>query len=143
MTIAQMKSENLYKRYLVILVDRQKGKFFTIYAGTFEGQGEDVFDDVHQKVKNDNGRQGKVPRHIRDQMLKHLEKVGEKAMDYLVALRIKQLDGVFIGTHKELFSDVKDSLPSKLRHKILGKFVSTTDRPVGDVTNDVISHFNL
>lgn len=139
-----MKEENLKKRYLVILADRKKTRFFTIFLGDFENQGEElVAEDVPQKVKAEGYRPGKIQRHIKDHLRKHLKNVGDKAMDYLIANRINQLDGIFIGTHQELFSEIKDNLPRKLKHKVSGEFVTDVNKPLAEVTAEVISKFKL
>jgi hypothetical protein len=141
-----MKEGNIEKRYLVIMVDRRWGRFFTIYLGDYDNQSEELIDDhddVPQKVKNDNGRWGKVERHIRDHLKQHLKKVCDRAMKYLISRNIKGLDGVFIGGHKELFPDIKNCLPSLLQHKIIGQFVADVDAPMSELTAEIIKTFGL
>jgi peptide subunit release factor 1 (eRF1) len=142
--VPQVKKENFRKRYLVILADRQKGRFFTIYLGTFEDSGEEFVDeDVPQRVKNDNARWGVVERHIRDHLLHHFKHVGASVMRYLINRNIRQLDGVFIGSHKEYIHQIKEYLPSRLKQKVIGEFVSNVDVPAGDLTSEIINKFNL
>lgn len=139
-----MKKENLKKRYLVILADRKKRRFFTIFLGNFENfSEEEVLEDVPQKIKNVDSRQGIIERHIEGHLKYHLKKVGEDALQYLIKNRIKQVDGIFIGTHKELFSEIKNSLPKKLEDKVLGEFVMEPNAALGDITNKIISKFKL
>lgn len=139
-----MKEGNLRKRYLVILADRERSRFFTIYLGNFESQSQEIISkDVPQKVKAVSGRAGKIERHIRDHLLKHLKIVGHQVLRYLVDNRIRQLDGIFIGTHRELFSDVVDNLPSKLRRKVKGRFVIADQVSVGEIIEKVITKFKL
>lgn len=121
-------------RYLVVLADRQNGKFFTIYGNSFEDLGEEILDrDVPQKIKNE-GRPGKISRHIRDHLYKHLKHVGKSALDYLIRKRIKGINGVIIGGHKELLKDIEKFLPARLRNKIVGHFIADTDLSIGDLT---------
>lgn len=144
MNIPKVKDENFRKRYLVILADRKKAKFFTIYLGDFEDLGEEIIkDDVPQKVKAEDHRPGKISRHIRDHLIKHLKYIGDQALEYLIKRKIRQIDGVFIGTHKELFSDIKNNLPSRLKRKVIGKFVTEPDEPLGDTTSEIILKFKL
>lgn len=139
-----MQEKNLRKRYLVILADRKKAKFFTIFLGDFEEAGEEiVVDDVPQKVKAEGYRPGKIQRHIKDHLMHHLKKVGEQALQYLIKKRIEQLDGIFIGTHKELFADLKGYLPPRLKHKVLGEFSMEPNSDLGKITTEVISKFKL
>ncbi len=128
----------------MILADREKVRFFTIYLGHFEGEVEEIdIEDVPQKVKSEGYRPGKVQRHIADHLKHHLKNVGKEAWQYVVKKRIKQLDGVFLGTHKSLFGDLKNNLPAKLKHKVLGEFVMEPNNAVGDIANTIISKFNL
>ncbi len=122
------------KRYLVVLADRQRGKFFTIFDGNFEDTAEEIFDDVPQKVKAEHTRPSKIQAHIRDHLHQHLKRVGEGAMDFLVKNRIKQLDGVIIGSHKELFGQIEKFLPERLQKKVIGKFVADFHLSTGDIT---------
>lgn len=142
--VPKVKEENFYKRFLVILADRKKARIFTIYLGDFEDLGEEIVaDDVPQKVRKEGFRPGKIARHIRDHLTKHLQYIGNKALEYLIRRRIRQLDGIFIGTHKELFSKVKNCLPKRLKEKVLGEFSMEPNSALGDITLQVISKFNL
>lgn len=145
MRFPKVKEENLYKRYLVILADRRKARIFTIYLGDFEDLGEEIItsDDVPQKVKREGFRPGKIARHIRDHLTRHLQYIGSRALEYLIKKGIRQLDGIFIGTHKELFSKVKNCLPKRLKEKVLGEFSMEPNSALGDITLQVISKFNL
>lgn len=144
MKIPKVKEENFYKRYLVILADRKKARVFTIYLGDFEDQGEEIFAlEVPQKVKSEGFSPGGVSRHIKDHLCRHLKEIGQKSWEYLVNRKIKHLDGVFIGSHKELFSEIKNHLPAKLKNKVLGQFIMEPKSAVGDVTLEVISKFYL
>lgn len=139
-----MKEENLKKRYLVILADRKKTRFFTIYLGRFEDKGQEIDrEDVPQMIKTEGYRPGKIQKHIDEHLRRHLKNVGAQAMEYLIARKIRQLDGVFIGTHKSLFGDLQKSLPPKLKHKFLGEFVIEPNAALGDITDKVISKFKL
>lgn len=139
-----MKQENLRKRFLVILADRKRARFFTIFLGSFEDSGEELApEEVPQKIKAEGFRPGKISRHIREHLFSHLKNVGQKALEFLIKKRIYQLDGVFIGTHKELFSAVKNHLPVKLKQKVVGEFTIKPNNALGDITSKIITQFNL
>lgn len=126
------------------MADRKKARVFTIYLGRFEGPGEEFdAEDVPQNIKAVDGRRGKIERHIETHLKKHLQSVGKKVMDYLIRNKVKQVDGVFIGTHKELYADTKNNLPKKLQDKVLGEFVMEPNAVIGDITTLVISRFKL
>lgn len=129
---------------MVILADRKKARFFTIFMGSFEGESEEIpLENVPQKIKAEGFRPGKISRHIREHLLGHLKNVGQKAWEFLVRRKIRQLDGVFIGTHKELFSTLKNHLPTRLKQKVLGEFVIKPNAALGDITTRIITQFNL
>lgn len=144
MKVPKVKEENFYKRYLVILADRKKARVFTIYLGDFEDTGEviEAF-DVPQKVKAEGFSTGRINRHIKDHLCRHLKEIGSKTWEYLIKRRIKRLDGIFIGSHRELFSEVQKHLPAKLQRKILGRFSMEPNNALGDITLAVISKFKL
>lgn len=128
-----------FKRYLVILADRQKGRFFTIFMNTFEDQGEKMKDeDVPQKVKAEGFRVAKIGRHIKDHLYRHLKHVCKSALNYLISKRIKQIDGVVLCSHEELFPYLRKFLPSKLRDKVILEIVSKVNVPIGDLTNKIV-----
>jgi peptide subunit release factor 1 (eRF1) len=122
------------KRFLVVLADRHRGKYFTVSMDTFEDQGEEIIDNVRQNVRADTGH---THRHIREQLTKHLKHVGEKAREYLAKRNIKNLEGVIIGGHQELLNHIKDCLPSELRRNVIAEFKTELTLPVGDMTEKV------
>lgn len=127
------------KRYLVILADRHKGRFFTIFMNTFENQGEEIADDVPQNVKKEHTRPGKVQQHIHEHLLKHLKHVGEKALDFLIRRRIKEIDGVIICGHQELLSTIRNCLPARLKDRVVAEIVSQIDVPIGELTKTIVN----
>lgn len=128
----------------MILADRKKARIFTIFLGVFEDKGEEMtVEDVPQKVKAEGYRPGHIARHIRDHLLKHLQNIGEESLNYLIKNRIKQIDGIFLGTHKELFLDLKNSLPKKLQKKVIGQFILEPNSAIGDITQKIITEFKL
>lgn len=144
MKVPKVKEKNFYKRYLVILADRKKARIFTIYLGDFEDKGEEIFaPDVPQRIKAEGFSPGKISRHIHEHLCRHLKEIGKKSWEYVIKRRIKQLDGVFIGTHKELLSEVRNHLPGKLQSKVLGEFVMEPNKALGNITIEIISKFNL
>ncbi len=124
-------------RYLVILADRQKAKFFTIFMGSFEGEVEQLFDEVPQKVKAEHTRTGKVQRHINEHLHQHLKHVGQKANDFLIKRKIKNLTGVVIGSHQELMHSIEKYLPKRLQDKVIEEFVLDLDQPLSDITEKI------
>jgi peptide subunit release factor 1 (eRF1) len=136
------------KRYLVVVADRQNGKFFTLYKGMLEDEGEEIYDrDVPQKVKAEHTRPGKVQNHIQEHLHKHLKHVGESAYEF-VRKNQTDIDGVIVGGHDEMHSTVIKYLPKELAKIVVGKFKADTDMPVDELTkraletvkNDAVHH---
>lgn len=128
------------QRYLVIVSDRKKGKYFTLLGDKIEDKGEVVLDeDVPQKVKAEFTRPGKVDRHIRDHLYHHLRHVGKRAWAYILKKHIRHLSGVIVGSHKELINKTKEFLPVQLKNKVIGEFIASVDFSHDELTNRVIS----
>lgn len=112
-----------YRRYLVILADREKARFFTLHMGQLEYQGNVYDPSVPQKVKRRGAAElsGKIDSHIQDHLRRHLLYIGQQVDNFT---KNKQINGVIIGGHKELLRNMKDALPKHLQTKTLGEFVS-------------------
>lgn len=123
-------NERQPRRYLVILADRQKGRFFTLFRHSLEDQGKAIFDEVPQKVKAEGTRVGKMARHIQDHLYQHLKNVSTKAKYYLIKRRPDTISGVIIGGHQEMLNQIKRTLPSSLRSKVTGQFIADLNQPL-------------
>lgn len=125
-----------YRKYLVLLVDREKARFFTVHLGEIE-EHKDIFNgSVPQKVKAkkiDWGRDDKIPRHIEDDLHKHLKMVAEKTKDFA---KRKDIRFIIIGSHKELLPKVKRVLPYPLNKMVAGEFVTELNIPL----NKILAH---
>lgn len=140
----------LHQRYLIILADRQKAKFLTLFSNSIEDQGE-VFDNsVPQKVKANEegfyGRSDKIARHIQDHLHQHLKLIAQRAGMFL---HNRPIAGVIIGGHKELLHNIKNHLPKQLQEKIIGEFISELNISINEISvkskkviKQVNSHLN-
>lgn len=128
-----MDNRKTHNRYLVIVADRMQGRFFTIFLGDFENMGKFVKNNVWEKTKTNNGRQGKVDRHIRDHFYKHLKHIGKEA-DNFIKTDFLGINGVIVGGHKDELSDIKKSLPGHLKKIIVGEFIAKPDISLGELT---------
>jgi peptide subunit release factor 1 (eRF1) len=124
-----MFEPNQIKRYFVVVVGRQKGRFFTIHNSSIETIGEEVIDDVHQKIKSEGSKAGKIDNEIRGQLHHHLKNVGNKTQ-YFLNKHKKHIDGVIVGGHKELIHEIEKYLPTQLKRSVIGEFVTDVDLPV-------------
>ncbi len=131
------------KRILVIAADRKNGRIFTIFLGNFEDEGRVIKDSVvPQKIKDDNARQGKVDRHVRNHLHKHLRLVIDEAEKYVSKNKLL-INAVVIGGHKELLSEIRSCLPPHLKRIVAGELVCEPDAPLGEITEKVKQNFQL
>lgn len=128
-TIKAMKN----KAYMVLLVDRQKAKMFTLTDGAVERVEELKKDHVPQKVKHGDDAwdaQDKIFRHIENHLHRHLTIVAQKASLYITKNNIA---GIIIGSHKPLFSKIEKHLLYPLSRKIKGRFVTELKAPFNEI----------
>lgn len=123
-----------YQKYLVLLVDLEKARIFTVHLGKIE-EHLDVFDfgEVPQRVKAkkiDYGRDDKIFRHIEDHLFRHLEKVTDAAQEFA---KSKEIHFVIIGGHREVLSKIKKHLKYPLNKMVLGEFVTELNIPLNQV----------
>lgn len=121
------------KRFLIIIADRQVGRYFTTYGDMHENDEEIIESDVPQKVKAHGFRVGKIDRHIRDHLYRHLKHVGLRAFEY-VRFEMWKIDGVIVGGHNEMHSTIINCLPSELAKNVVGTFVADTDMTLDELT---------
>lgn len=115
-----------YKRYLVILADRERTRLYTLYLGAIEDKEDFRKDDVHQKVKAQGSPEleKNIDSHIRDELQKHFDFVADKVKEFVER---KPLAGVVVGGHQTSLHDLENHLPKQIRQKIIGTFTADTD----------------
>lgn len=128
------KELHIFDRFLVILADREKAKFFTLYSGELEDQIEFKDKDVPQKVNGRNlgSRTGKTDRHIQEHLNQHFKIIAEKVNEFSYH---KPINGVVVGGHKELIHRFEEHLPKHLRDKIIGEFTAEPDMNMNELLN--------
>lgn len=124
---------DIFKRYLVIVAYKTKGRFFTIHLGNFEDQGEEIVDSlVVKRIKAQNG--SKFGRYMNEYLYQHMKHVVREAQAYLEKKHIKQVDGVIVGGHREHLNRIKEFLPKSLQLKLVGEFIAEPDLSIGELT---------
>lgn len=121
------------KTYMVLLVDRQKAKMFTLIDGSVERVEEIKDGHVPQKVKHGDDTwdaQNKIFRHIEDHLHRHLTLVSQKAA---IFAKENHIAVIIIGSHKPLFSKIEKHLPYPLSQKVKGTFVTELKAPFNEV----------
>lgn len=114
-----------YYRYLVVLADRAKARFFTLYRGKIEDEKTIKDPSVPQKVRANEeryyGRSDKIARHIEDHLHKHMQLIAEKIKEFV---KDKPINGVIIGGHTTLIHKTEQYLPNGLKKKVIAHFIS-------------------
>jgi hypothetical protein len=135
-----------YQRYLVVLADKKKAKFFTLYLGTLEDQAELTDDAVPQQVKGRNTDSrfapDKIDRRIKEHMRQHFTHISQKLAEFVEK---KPLSGVVMGGHKEIIHTLEKHLPKELQEKIVGEFAAEPDVPINeavDKSREILQNLN-
>lgn len=131
------------KKYLVLLVDREKARLFTVHLGKIEEQRNFFNDQVPQMVKAkkiDYGREDKIFRHIEEHLHRHLQLVAQVVHEFSKGKNIKFL---IIGSHEELLPKIRENLLYPQNKMVIGEFVTEIDIPENDLLSEVITKFHI
>ncbi len=124
---------NKYKKYLVLLVDREKARLFTVHFGKIE-EHTDIFNGiVPQRVKAkkvDFTRDDKIFRHIENHLHRHLQLLAQKTTEFA---KNKNIQFILIGGHPEILEKIKKHLLYPLNKKVIGKFVTELNIPINTI----------
>ena len=115
-----------YPRYVVVVLERDKARFFSIFLGEIEEISEILLDDVPQRINAARAewkglRETKIQGHIRDHLHRHLKRVAGETEDYF---RYKKngCSHLVIGAHRELVEKFTKILGAKSREKLVGSY---------------------
>lgn len=126
----------LHQGYLVLLVDREKARMFTVDMGQI-AEHLDVFDcHVPQEVKaikSDFNRDNIIFRHIEDHLHQHLVLVAQAVKGFAKG---KTFRFILLGGHRETLPKVIHHLPPELQRLVLGTFDTELNIP----RNDILLH---
>ena len=129
-----IKSQNKYSRYLVLMVDREKARMFTVEQGEILEHEDFKKGYVPQRKKmtgHDNNTDSlTMLRRTENYLDKHIDRVSQEVAKFVKA---KDLDFIIIGGHQQLFNRVINSLPADFQSKIAGTFVSELNVPLNDI----------
>ena len=124
-----------YSMYLVLLVDREKARMFTVEQGEMVDHSEFLGSYVPQLSKS-TGRDSAVGksdinfRHNESLLSRHIAKIAQAVAAFT---KTKDVHFVIIGGHSEIFKRVAASLPESLRSKIADTFVTEVNIPLNEL----------
>jgi hypothetical protein len=127
-----------YSMYLVLLVDREKVRMFTVAQGEMVDCSEYTDDSVPPVTRATGRGRGDARsdidvRHNELLLGKHIEKIAHKVAIFTENQNIRF---VILGGHSEMFKRVAESLPIALRNKVLDKFVTDINIPLNDILRE-------
>ena len=123
----------IYKAYLVLLVDREKARMFTVHFGKIEEQKEIFNGKVPQNVKHGDNTwdsQDKIFRHIEDHLSRHLKLIANAAESFV---KNNNVSFILLGGHKEMFPKIKRHLLYPLNKMVAGEFVTELNISLNEV----------
>lgn len=128
-----IQAQEDYKKYLVLLVDREKARLFTVHLGNIEEHREISNSIVPQRVRQINKawmRQDKIFRHIEDHLHRHFELIFNWTCEFV---KKNNVGFIIIGTHEELLPRIKKQLPKMLSKLVVGFFTTEVNVPLNKV----------
>ncbi len=129
-----------YPKFLAVLVDQQRGRFFEIEQGEPIDRA-DFRDEVPNKVR-EGGWYGyeehHIERHVDDHIHQHLKKVSQKAFYMLKKYDFKWL--ILLGTPENLVS-FKKTLHAYLKRKLIAEIPVELSRMADDKVFEYVFNF--
>jgi len=123
-----------YSMYLVLLVDREKVRMFTVEQGELVDHSDYVGGYVphHAKTTGQEPNQAgdTIFRHNETLLTRHIALVAKAVAEFTKA---KDVHFIIIGGHAEIFKKVAASLPPRLRSKIVDSFVTEINIPLNEI----------
>jgi len=123
-----------YSKYLVLLVDREKVRMFTVEQGELVDHSDYVGGYVPHHAKSTGrepiGGDDAVFRHNETLLKRHIALVAKAVVEFTKA---QDVHFVIIGGHSEIFKKVVAALPMWLRSKIVNSFVTEINIPLNEI----------
>jgi hypothetical protein len=123
-----------YSMYLVLLVDREKVRMFTVEQGELVDHSDYVGGYVPHHAKSTGrepiGGDDAVFRHNETLLKRHVALVAKTVVEFT---KTQDVHFVIIGGHSEIFKKVAASLPVSIRNKIVNSFVTEINIPLNEI----------
>lgn len=122
-----------YPRYGVVVVDKEKARYFVSHLGELVEYGE-TLDAVPRKHKQGGWSQANFQRHHEAHVLWHLKGVVEKLQRYQSSVGF---DRLVVGAKEELAAELVRLLPRALSGILAGTFSIASSAPSAKVQKEV------
>jgi peptide subunit release factor 1 (eRF1) len=127
-----------YERYGVVLMDKEKARFFTVYMGEIQ-EHEAVFDEVPRRTVTTSmdrlWSQKNLQRHHDAHVHWHAVHVAERLRELVDRYRF---DRLIIGGTVEAVGELMRVLPKRLSERVAGTISLPVTAPTQDVLAEVI-----
>ena len=135
--IAPLQKElKIHNRYLVVLADREKAKFFMIRSGIIEAQDEVHDNSVPQNVKSNEenyyGRSDKIFRHIQDHLNRHFDVIASRLTTFV---KNRPINSVIVGGHSQMIHKTEEYLPRNLQKRVVAEFITGLNDSMKSITD--------
>jgi peptide subunit release factor 1 (eRF1) len=111
------------RRTCIALIDRERARFFDFFLGHAEERTA-VLDQIPRRVRSDGYagyEAGRRERHVENEAMHHFKSVLEQLKAQAVA---GAFDLLLIGCHNENWPEIEKRLPTELRQRLAGHFVT-------------------
>ena len=130
-----VESLQTHSKYLVLLVDREKARMFSVEQGEIVDRSQFIEGFVPPRVKS-TGRDGILNQsdtnfRRNENLLKQHIDIAAKAVAKFTSAN--DINFVIIGGHAEMFKKVADSLPANLKSKVVAGFITEVNIPLNDI----------
>jgi len=124
-------------QYLFIIADKKKAFLLLFNKGEVENYKKIMNPGIRKATRLNSGelygRNTKLSNHIENQLHRHLQLILQEAEK---VIKDKHINGLFLGGHKPLFHSIEYELPTVLKGKLRGEFI--TELNISE--EDLIAH---
>ncbi len=126
-------------KYMVVVLERDKARFFKIFFGEMEEISEAIESEVPQKMNEARAdwkglSEGRVRGHIKDHEQKHLKKVCGTVEDYFKYEK-NGSNRLIIGAHRELIGKFAHMLGTKSKERLAGSYRIMPNYDLNEIKN--------
>lgn len=132
-----IKALENYPKYLVLVLERDKARFFDFFLGKIEEISQIIASDVPQRINAGRAewkalRETRVQKHIIDHENRHLKKISAEAENYFKFGK-KGYSYLVLGAHKELANKFSGFMGEKSRSKLIGSYFVTPKYRISEI----------
>lgn len=132
-----VESIESHPKYLVLVLERDKARFFNFFMGEIEKISEIISSEVPQRINAARASwkglsESNVQSHIRDHENRHLKKVCNETENYF-RFGKNGRNYLIIGAHKELVGKYAKMLGEKSKNKLIGSYPITPNYKIEEI----------